>query len=177
MPKRGPLLVEKGDTPVAKTDPDFTRHVLDKITTDKFRMMPFNSPSGSELFVCARDLMKPKEAAGGTSGVFHMILQPGRDGSVMPDIEFRNFFCLIVAAGNDTIRHSIAAGPRALAQQPELQPLIQSGAVDDRMADETIGWASPNIYFRRNATPASPRGTCSTSPRPTASRPGACPAR
>jgi cytochrome P450 len=32
-----------------------------------------------------------------------------------PSIEFRNFFCLLVAAGNDTTRYSIAAGIQALA--------------------------------------------------------------
>lgn len=147
-----PWLVEKGDALIADTDPDFTSHVLDKLTTDEFRMMPFNSPAGAESFVYAKDLMKRKEAAGDTSGVLHMILQPGHDGSVMPEHEFRNFFCLIVAAGNDTTRYSIAAGIQALAHQPELLPLIRSGAVDDTMADEIIRWASPTAHFRRTAT-------------------------
>ena len=57
-----------------------------------------------------------------------MILQPGPDGTVMPEHEFRNFFCLLVAAGNDTTRYSIAAGLQALAHQPELLAQIQSGA-------------------------------------------------
>jgi hypothetical protein len=147
-----PWLVEKGDALIANTDPDFTEHVLDKLTTDEFRMMPFNSPAGAELFVYAKDLMRRKEAAGDTSGVLHLILQPGADGAVMPETEFRNFFCLVVAAGNDTTRYSIAAGIQALAHQPELLPLIQSGAVDDTMADEIIRWATPASYFRRTAT-------------------------
>jgi hypothetical protein len=147
-----PWLVEKGDALIANTDPDFTEHVLDKLTTDEFRMMPFNSPAGAELFVYAKDLMRRKEAAGDTSGVLHLILQPGADGAVMPETEFRNFFCLVVAAGNDTTRYSIAAGIQALAHQPELLPLIQSGAVDETMADEIIRWATPAAYFRRTAT-------------------------
>ena len=105
-----PWLVEKGDALIANTDPDYTAHVLDKMTTDEFRMMPFNSPAGAELFVYAKDLLAKKEASGDTSGVLHLILQPGSDGSVMPEHEFRNFFCLLVAAGNDTTRYSIAAG-------------------------------------------------------------------
>jgi cytochrome P450 len=147
-----PWLVEKGDALIANTDPDFTPHVLDKLTTAEFRMMPFNSPAGAELFVYAKDLMARKAASGDTNGVLHMILQPGHDGQVMPEIEFRNFFCLVVAAGNDTTRYSIAAGLQALAHQPELLPLIQSGQVDDTMADEIIRWASPTSYFRRTAT-------------------------
>lgn len=145
-------LVEKGDALMANTDPDFTSHVMDKLTTDEFRMMPFNSPAGAELYAYARDLMQRKAEAGDTSGILHMILAPGPDGAVMPDHEFRNFFCLLVAAGNDTTRYSIAAGIQALAHQPELLAQIRSGAVDDTMADEIIRWASPAIHFRRTAT-------------------------
>ncbi len=147
-----PWLVEKGDALIANTDPDFTRHVLDKMTTDEFRMMPFNSPAGAELFVYARDLMRRKAEAGDTSGVLHLILQPGPDGSVLPEHEFRNFFCLLVAAGNDTTRYSIAAGIQALCHQPELLGRIQSGEVTETMADEIIRWASPTTYFRRTVT-------------------------
>ena len=147
-----PWLVEKGDALIANTDPDFTQHVLDKMTTDEFRMMPFNSPAGAELFVYAKDLMRRKTEAGDTSGVLHLILQPGPDGTTMPEHEFRNFFCLLVAAGNDTTRYSIAAGLQALCHQPELLGQLQNGNVWDTMPDEVIRWASPTSYFRRTAT-------------------------
>ncbi|MDQ2065267.1 cytochrome P450 [Xinfangfangia sp. CPCC 101601] len=145
-------LVEKGDALIANTDPDFTQHVLDKMTTDEFRMMPFNSPAGAELFVYAKEMMEKKAASGDTSGILHLLLQPGPDGSVMPEHEFRNFFCLLVAAGNDTTRYSIAAGIQALCHQPELLGQIQRGEVNETMADEIIRWASPTTYFRRTAT-------------------------
>ncbi len=147
-----PWLVEKGDALIANTDPDFTTHVLDKLTTDEFRMMPFNSPAGAELFVYAKDLMRQKATSGDTGGILNLILQPGPDGSVMPEHEFRNFFCLLVAAGNDTTRYSIAAGIQALAHQPELLPQLQSGTVWETAADEIIRWATPALYFRRTAT-------------------------
>jgi hypothetical protein len=31
------------------------------MTTDEFRMMPFNSPAGAELFVYAKDLMRGRK--------------------------------------------------------------------------------------------------------------------
>ena len=148
-----PWLVEKGDALIANTDPDYTAHVLDKMTTDEFRMMPFNSPAGAELFVYAKELMAKKAAAGDTSGVLHLILQPGPDGKVMPEHEFRNFFCLLVAAGNDTTRYSIAAGLQALAHQPELLAQMQAGgALWETAPDEIIRWGSATTYFRRTAT-------------------------
>lgn len=148
-----PWLVEKGDALIANTDPDFTTHVLDRMKTDEFRMMPFNSPAGAELYQYAQDLMQRKEAAGDTSGVLHMIREPAKDGSVITETEFRNFFCLVVAAGNDTTRYSIAAGIQALCHQPELLAQLQEGGdVWETAPDEIIRWATPALYFRRTAT-------------------------
>ena len=147
-----PWLVEKGDALIANTDPDFTSHVLDKMQTDEYRMMPFNSPAGAELFDYAKDLMARKNAAGDTNGVLHLILQPGPDGEVMPEHEFRNFFCLLVAAGNDTTRYSIAAGMQAMCHQPELLGQMQTGENWATLPDEVIRWATPALYFRRTST-------------------------
>lgn len=146
-------LVEKGDALIANTDPDFTSHVLDQMSTDEFRMMPFNSPAGAELYAYAKDLMDRKNATGDTNGALHLILQPGPDGSVISETEFRNFFCLLVAAGNDTTRYSIAAGIQAMCHQPELLAQMQAGGtVWDTLPDEIIRWATPTSYFRRTAT-------------------------
>jgi cytochrome P450 len=148
-----PWLVEKGDALIANTDPDFTDHVLDKMDTDEYRMMPFNSPAGAELYEYAKDLMEKKAAAGDTEGVLHLILQPGPDGETISETEFRNFFCLLVAAGNDTTRYSIAAGLQALCHQPELLGQMQNDeTVWETAPDEIIRWATPALYFRRTAT-------------------------
>ncbi len=145
-------LVEKGDALMANTDPDFTDHVVDKLTTDEFRLMPFNSPAGAELYAYAKDLMDHKARVGDTDGILHMILKPAKDGSVISEDEFRNFFCLLVAAGNDTTRYSIAAGIHAMAEKPELLLQMQTQDVWDTMADEIIRWATPATYFRRTCT-------------------------
>lgn len=144
-----PWLVDKGDALMANTDPDFTDHVADKLDTDEFRMMPFNSPAGAELYAYAKELMLKKAERGDTDGILHQILQPGPDGSVMPEREFQNFFCLLVAAGNDTTRYSIAAGIQALCYQPELLDQMRDEDVWKTAADEIIRWASPASYFRR----------------------------
>ncbi len=147
-----PWLVEKGDALMANTDEDFTDHVMDKLETDEFRLMPFNSPAGAELYEYADTLMKRKAAAGDTDGILHMIQQPGKDGSAISGNEFRNFFCLLVAAGNDTTRYSIAAGMHAMCHQPELLGQMKQGPMAQIAADEIIRWASPASNFRRTAT-------------------------
>ncbi|MEY2952515.1 MAG: hypothetical protein RLZZ401_602 [Pseudomonadota bacterium] len=146
-------LVAKGDALIANTDSDFTAHVLDQTDTDAYRLMPFRSPAGAELFDYARSLMERKRQAGDTSGVLHLITQPDTTGQVISETEFRNFFCLLVAAGNDTTRYSIAAGLHALANRPQLLQTLQQGdaALWETVPDEIIRWASPAMYFRRTA--------------------------
>ncbi len=148
-----PWLVEKGDALMANSDPDFTDFVVDKLETDAYRLMPFNSPAGAELYEYAKDLMARKNAEGDTEGVLHLVLQPDENGELMTETEFRNFFCLLVAAGNDTTRYSIAAGVQALAHRPALLKQMQDdSSVWDTAADEIVRWASPATYFRRTAT-------------------------
>lgn len=147
-------LVKKGDELIANTDPEYSDHVPDMVDTDEFRLMPFRSPAGAELFKYAHDLMEDKKARGDTSGVLNLILQPNAQGEVMSDTEFRNFFCLAVAAGNDTTRYSLAASIHALANKPELLQQLQQDDDDiwETVPDELIRWASPTMYFRRTAT-------------------------
>ena len=145
-------LVEKGDALMANSDPDFTDHVVDKLGTDAYRLMPFNSPAGAELYGYAKELMEHKARTGDTDGILHMILKPAKDGTVISETEFRNFFCLLVAAGNDTTRYSIAAGIHAISQKPELLHQMQTEDVWDTAPDEIIRWATPATYFRRTCT-------------------------
>ena len=147
-------LVDRGDALMANTDSDFTSHVVDKTDTDAYRFMPFRSPAGADLYDYAAKLIGRKNAAGDATGVLQLITQPDAQGNVISDAEFRNFFCLLVAAGNDTTRYSIAAALHALANQPGL--LAQLKAIDgdawEGVADEFIRWASPATHFRRTAT-------------------------
>ncbi|MFM7331919.1 MAG: cytochrome P450, partial [Brachymonas sp.] len=147
-------LVDKGDALMANTDSDFTSHVVDQMDTQAYRFMPFRSPAGAELYDYAAKLMQRKAAASDTQGVLHLITQPDASGNVISDTEFRNFFCLLVAAGNDTTRYSIAAALHALANQDGLMAQLQSIRDEtawEGVADEFIRWASPATHFRRTA--------------------------
>ncbi len=147
-------LVTRGDQLMANTDSDFTSHVVDQVDTDAYRLMPFRSPAGLELYDYASRLMADRARSGESPGILGLLLQPAQDGSVMSQREFQNFFCLAVAAGNDTTRYSIAAALHALTQQPEILPQLQDGGqgVWEGAPDEFIRWASPATYFRRTAT-------------------------
>jgi len=141
-------LVEKGDALIGNTDPDFTQHVIDKVDTDAYRLMPFRSPAGVELYDYADEILSGRKPIT-DDGVIAKILndEDGLDG-----LDFKNFFCLLVAAGNDTTRYSIAMSLYLLATQPKLLEQLQTGEYWDTVADEVIRIASPTMHFRRTAT-------------------------
>jgi cytochrome P450 len=142
------FLVEKGDALIGNTDPDFTQHVVDKMDTSAYRMMPFRSPAGVELYDYAEDLLTHKRAVA-EHGILARMM---RDENGLKDLEFKNFFCLLVAAGNDTTRYSIAMALHLLAHNPHLIEQLRTGKYWDTCADEFIRLASPTMHFRRTAT-------------------------
>lgn len=147
------FLVEKGDALISNADPDYTDFVVDRIDTEEYRLLPFRSPAAIDLFDYANALLRRMEA-GEEMGVLSLVRQETSDGSRMRDDAFRNFFCLLVAAGNDTTRYAIAASLHSLANQPELLLQLQTEGEGllDSATDEMIRWASPTSHFRRTAT-------------------------
>ena len=142
-------LVERGDALIGNTDPDFTSTVIDKVDTEAYRMMPFRSPAGVELYDYAQSILN-KERAVDDAGILARVLRA--EQGAMTGQDFKNFFCLLVAAGNDTTRYSIAMALWMLTQQHGLLEQMQSGGVWETCADEFIRLASPTLHFRRTAT-------------------------
>ncbi len=141
-------LVEKGDALIGNSDPDFTDHVIDKMDTSAYRMMPFRSPSGVELYDYAQDLLTNRRAVA-EEGILAKMM---RDENGLNELDFKNFFCLLVAAGNDTTRYSIAMALNLLANNPDLIAQLKTDRYWDTCADEFVRLASPTMHFRRTAT-------------------------
>ncbi len=151
----GDHLVELGDALLGNTDPEFTDHVVDQVDTDEFRLLPFRSPVGVELFEYAQsqaDARKQKP----TDDIISQLLAPASDGEPLTELEFNNFFTLLVAAGNDTTRYTMTGGLKALIDRPDL--MAQLAAMPDdadgwRLAtEEILRWTSVTTHFRRTAT-------------------------
>ena len=148
----GAWLAEKGDQMIANSDPDFTDHVVDRVDTDAFRLMPFRSPAGAEVFEYAERQaeMRRREPQ---DDVISLLLEPLPDGTPLTELEFKNFFTLLISAGNDTTRYAIASSLHVLANRPEL--LEQLRHADARRwsiaVEELLRWSSPTMHFRRTA--------------------------
>ncbi len=143
-------LVERGDALIGNSDPDFTETLIDTMDTQAYRFMPFRSPAGAELFDYADRLLRGQTPLD-PQGVLARVLA-ARDATAMDDLAFKNFFCLLVAAGNDTTRYSIAMALYCLTQDAGLLGQLRQGQVWETAADEFIRFASPTMHFRRTAT-------------------------
>ena len=152
----GPWLVERGDALLGNADPEFTAHPVGLTDTDEFRMLPFRSPAGVELFRYAQREAAKRRAVP-TDDVISDLLAPMVDGEYLTDHEFNNFFTLLVAAGNDTTRYTMTAGMKALMEHPdqlaELRDAVASGSgLVERAVEEVLRWATVTMHFRRTAT-------------------------
>ncbi len=145
-------LVERGDAMIGNTDPEFTDHVVDLADTDEYRLMPFRSPAGVELFQYA-ERMAADRRANPRDDVVTKLLAPTVDGEPLTDLEFKNFFTLLVAAGNDTTRYTLAGGLLALLDHPDqLARLRDDLSLVPGAVEEMLRYTSVTMHFRRTAT-------------------------
>ena len=71
----------------------------------------------------------------------------------LTDLEFNNFFTLLVAAGNDTTRYTMTHGVWNMMNHPELwQTLRARPVLMDKAVEEVLRTSSVTMHFRRTAT-------------------------
>ncbi|MDX1520647.1 MAG: cytochrome P450 [Anaerolineae bacterium] len=148
----GPWLVDMGDALIGNTDPEFTDFPVDQVDTEAYRLMPFRSPLSYNLFEYAE-----KQAAdrrrNPRDDLITRLLEVKQDGETLSDLELNNFFALMVAAGNDTTRYTMAAGLKALLDHPDqLAELRDNPAIMKTAVEEILRWGSVTMHFRRTAT-------------------------
>jgi cytochrome P450 len=147
----GEWLVRQGDALIGNTDPEFTDHVVDRADTQEYRLLPFRSPAAVELFEYAQRAADRRRTDPRDDVITKMLLETP-DGERLTDHEFKNFFTLMVAAGNDTTRYSIAAGLLALIDHADqLARLREDPALMPSAVEEMLRWSTVTMHFRRTA--------------------------
>ena len=145
-------LVDWGDQLLSNSDPEYTDHVVDQVDTDEFRLIPFRSPAGLEVFRYAQEAAAERRGCP-NDDVISRLLEPATDGEPLSDLEFNNFFALLVAAGNDTTRYSLTEGLRALVDHPDqMRALRDDPSLIGTAVEEILRWTSVTTHFRRTAT-------------------------
>jgi hypothetical protein len=146
-------LVQRGDALIGNTDPDFTDYVVDQVDTSEYRLLPFRSPVAVELFEYASQALAERRLEP-THDVLSALLEPTIDGDTLDDLALKNFFTLMVAAGNDTTRYSLTSGLQVLIERPELFAQIPTMSLEERKAlvEEMLRWSTVTMHFRRTLT-------------------------
>jgi cytochrome P450 len=153
----GDWLVERGDALLGNFDPEFTDHPVGLSDTDEFKSIPFRSPAALDLYRYAERQAEQRRQHP-TDDVITDILAPTIDGDRLTEREFKNFFVLLVSAGNDTTRYTMAAGMKALIERPdqlaELRDAVLAGrdGVIESAVEEVLRWGTVTMHFRRTAT-------------------------
>lgn len=134
---------------VGDSDPDYWEDRSDP----NCRFAPFGSPAGLEAFQYAARLAAERRARPGDD-MISRVLQAEPGGEPLTDIEFNNFFAVLMIAGQEASRHSISQGVLALMDHPDQLEKLQERKLGlmDRAVEEIIRWATPIYYFRRTAT-------------------------
>lgn len=150
----GLWLVQRGDALIGNSDPEFTEFPVDLVDTSAYRLLPFRSPISLELFDYAEKQANRRRAdAVANHDVVSLLMRPKRDGETLSDLAFKNFFTLVVAAGNDTTRYTMAAGLHALIGHPAQLALLQQDLkLINTAVEEFLRWGTVTMYFRRTAS-------------------------
>ena len=153
----GGWLVERGDALLGNFGPEFTDHPVGLTDTEEYKSIPFRSPAALDLYRYAERQAEQRRVNPSDDVISHL-LAPTIDGDRLTEREFKNFFVLLVSAGNDTTRYTMAAGMKALIERPdqlaELRDSVLAGdtALMETAVEEILRWGTVTMHFRRTAT-------------------------
>jgi cytochrome P450 len=146
-------LVAWGDQMISNADPEYTPVVIDKDDSDEYRLLPFRSPAAIEVFRYAEEMALERRAHP-EDDIISTLLHAEPDGEPLTDLEFKNFFTLMMVAGNETTRHTISHGLIFLANHPEqLEDLrADPDGLSVSATEEILRTSAVTMHFRRTAT-------------------------
>lgn len=146
-------LIDWGNQMIANTDPDYADVMADSPESERYRDLPFRSPAALEVFEYGFRLAAQRKGGSGKDLVSKLINTLPEDGVPLSDLDYQNYFALLIIAGNETTRHTISHTVRALATRPEAWADLKADrALVPDAVEEFLRWASPILYFRRTAT-------------------------
>lgn len=141
-------LIEWTDRMLGQSDPEYREDQRD----ERSRYAPFGTIAGLEAYEYAAEWAAERRARP-VDDVMTTILMADPDGEPLSDEEFKNFFTVLMIAGQEASRHSISHGVLALMQHPhQLDRLTAEPSVMATAVEEIVRWASPIYQFRRTAT-------------------------
>jgi cytochrome P450 len=146
-------LIDWGDRMIGNTDPDSGGLHPASPESAEYRLYPFRSPAAMEVVEYGHRLAAERRRNPQDDLVSKLVTWEDEDGRVLTEREFDTMFLLLVVAGNETTRQSIAHGMLALIEHPQaMERLREDASVMATAVEEIMRWSSPVIHFRRTAT-------------------------
>lgn len=146
-------LIHWSDRLVGNTDPDLADVLADSAGSEQYKDLPFRSPAALEVFAYGDELAAQRRGGDGTDIVSRLVNQVPEDGIPLNERDFHLNFLLLVAAGNETTRHTLSHTMLALIERPETRALLRDNPDMLPVAvEEFLRWATPVYHFRRTAT-------------------------
>ncbi|MDX6520162.1 MAG: hypothetical protein QOF08_767 [Gaiellales bacterium] len=146
-------LIEWGDKMIGNTDPDMGGLHPASPESAEYRLYPFRSPYAMELFRYGHEIAAIRRDDPKDDLVSKLVTWEDEEGRRLTEQEFDTMFLLLVVAGNETTRQSIAHGMQAMIERPDVMGQLRDDpALLSTAVDEIMRWASPVIHFRRTAT-------------------------
>ena len=146
-------LVAWGDQMISNADPEYTPVVIDKDDSEEYRLLPFRSPAAIEVFRYAEEVAIERRARP-EDDIITTLLHAEPDGEPLTDLEFKNFFTLMMVAGNETTRHTISHGLIFLTDHPEQLEELRADPeqLSVSATEEILRTSAVTMHFRRTAT-------------------------
>ena len=147
-----PRLVELGDRLLVDTEPDYVGELAFRGERPEDRYLPFGSPWAEELCALGRQYYETRRETP-TDDVLSLIANAELDGCPLSGRDLDNTFAILVVAGNETTRQSIAAGLLAFARHPDQWELLRGEPeLVPSAVEEVLRYSHPVWHFRRTAT-------------------------
>ncbi|MEQ4718510.1 cytochrome P450 [Nonomuraea sp. B19D2] len=95
-----------------------------------------------------------ERAANPTGDLLSLLVNANPDGEKLTDKELGSFFALLLVAGNETARNTMAHGLKLLTDNPAQRELLMSdfGSHINGAIEEMVRYVSPIMQFRRTVT-------------------------
>ncbi len=151
-PDRRADMIRWSDALIGTDDPEYIDQEMGNYPVEQRRLLPFGHPASLEAFDLGRELREARRAAPVDDVVGSLALGEA-DGEPLTDQEFCNYFLMLVVADNETTRHTISHGIKAIADFPDEWERFRAGTIDSNVAaGEVLRWASAVHFVRRAAT-------------------------
>ncbi len=145
-------MVAWGDQMISNADPEYTPVVIDRVDTEEWRLLPFRSPAALEVFRYAEEIALERRK-GPRDDIITTLLTAEPDGEPLTDLEFKNFFTLLMVAGNETTRHTISHALTFFQHHPDQLALFRENpsGLSERATEEVLRASGVTMHFRRTA--------------------------